>query len=209
MMVEDRRFFTPVRRLFPLAFGCVCIAAMLVGCGGPTTTKESSSADHSQSGSELYGDYDNIPGQVISAKDQGVLEGAPKLRECVEVKGSSPTAELLVHPCDSERAVLRVYQLVAWPATCTPDADQKYFRGLRDGKRGWTACLDVNWQPNRCVEITQDHATPCSRDANDRQWTLQRVVSRKASSTLCSNAEGAKLHPDRNFTVCTLRVHRK
>jgi hypothetical protein len=194
------------------AFAVLATVLLVISaCSGDRHDRQaemSASSDVDPARNALYGPYDAIPGQLIPATrnaPDALLTSAPPLGSCVQVLGKSPTAEITVLPCDDERATLKVFQVAVWPAACAADFDQKYFRGLPDGRSAWTACLDINWRPGKCIEVQDEHARTCRPERDADQRTLQRVVAGKASDTVCSAGYEALVHAVRNYTVCTSR----
>lgn len=147
-------------------------------------------------------DFENIvnqypvPGQLETTKNTSTPVGS-----CVNVTGGNTDARVVVVPCGSPENNYRVIQQAAMPNECVADADRRYYHNGDDGE--WTACMDLAWTEDSCLNITREEVKRVSCDNTEfpkRQKPVKVILN---STSIDSCATRGFAHPVRRFTVCT------
>ncbi|WP_078282876.1 hypothetical protein, partial [Mycobacteroides franklinii] len=120
---------------------------------------------------------------------------------CVNVSGTPTHAELTLVDCGSARNTYRIIRRVNIPRECG-DADRPYYYNSKATGQ-FTACLDLAWDSQSCISITDPDVTRVScNDTNAANKTKPVNVALHAT-TLDSCPQGGYTHPLRGFTICT------
>lgn len=181
--------------------------AMLSGCAGGTSSDNARRVDHGeQHGQEsARPNLDSVPGQFPSpsALTNDGQSIAP-VRACVNVSGPNVAASLTVVDCGSREHTYTVVQRVVTPDQCG-DADRPFY-GTKPAGGEWTACLDLAWDNEYCINIRNPDVTKvlCDDPSAENKYRAVKVIPNSFTTRGC--AENGYAHPVRRFTICTERV---
>lgn len=172
----------------------VAVASSVVGCGDG-----SQESPQSLSVSTMSSDLGNIPNQTAPTS----LKIGPKVGSCASLSGPSDLRKFKAENCSGSMNVgaLKVVAVVAMPKECPTDVDQRFF--YSDGKTAsWTACMDVNWTSDGCIQFSGGNALTVSCEGKaENRFRATGFIRTSGGSSLCQT--GGKAHPARGFVVCT------
>lgn len=181
--------------------------AMLSGCSGNESADSTRQEDYGnrRGGQPSKFDMENVPGRFPSPAaltDDG--QSIAPVRACVSISGPNVAASLSVVDCGSKEHTYTVVQRVITPDQCG-DADRPFY-GTKPGTGEWTACLDLAWDSEYCINIMNPDVTKVSCDDHNAQNRYRAVKIIPNSVTTRACPDNGYAHPLRRFTVCTQRV---
>jgi hypothetical protein len=182
--------YQPLRKKITIILGAITLLASGCSQGHEETPSRKSTPD-----------FGNIPGQfpVPATLTENGSQTAP-VGACVNVSGPPRDATLTIVGCGTRENTYRVIRRVVTPDQCQ-DADRPFYSNTsNDGE--WTACLDLAWDNNYCINISKQVTKVACDDpsAKDKYKAVKIVIS---TVTKRDCGEDGYAHPVRQFTICT------